>query len=176
MCSVWARLQGEQDLLHESHNASLSCPTIHHVITEMCACVNTWWRHQMETFSALLALCAGNSPFPGELPAQRPVTRSFDVFFDLRSNKRLSKQWRGWWFETQSSSFWRHCNDFATTSYIVGYSYNALWDLQDGSITFAYVDKLGHVLLNANNMGSRIIKCEQCHWRMRLTWWINVVK
>ena len=31
-------------------------------------------------------------------PAQRPVTRSFDVFFDLRSNKRLSKQWRGWWF------------------------------------------------------------------------------
>ena len=44
----------------------------------------TWWRHQMETFSALLAICAGNSPVPGEFPAQRPVTRSFDVFFDLR--------------------------------------------------------------------------------------------
>ena len=43
----------------------------------------TWWRHQMETFSALLAICAGNSPVPGEFPAQRPVTRSFDVFFDL---------------------------------------------------------------------------------------------
>ena len=40
--------------------------------------------HQMETFSALLALCAGNSPVSGEFPAQRPVTRSFDVFFDLR--------------------------------------------------------------------------------------------
>ena len=39
-----------------------------------------WWRHQMETFSALLALCAGNSPMTGEFPAQRPVTRSFDVF------------------------------------------------------------------------------------------------
>ena len=38
----------------------------------------------METFSALLAICAGNSPAPGEFPAQRPVTRSFDVFFDLR--------------------------------------------------------------------------------------------
>ena len=38
----------------------------------------------METFSALLAICAGNSPVPGEFPAQRPVTRSFDVFFDLR--------------------------------------------------------------------------------------------
>ena len=37
----------------------------------------------MEIFSALLAICAGNSPVPGEFPAQRPVTRSFDVFFDL---------------------------------------------------------------------------------------------
>ena len=45
----------------------------------------------METFSALLAICAGNSPVPGEFPTQRPVTRSFDVFFDLRPNKQLSK-------------------------------------------------------------------------------------
>ena len=56
----------------------------------------TWWRHQMETFSALLALCAG----------------SFDVFFDLRLSKRLSKQSRRWWFEMPSRSLWRHCNDF----------------------------------------------------------------
>ena len=42
----------------------------------------------METFSALLAICAGNSPVPGEYPAQRPVTWSFDVFFDLPLNKR----------------------------------------------------------------------------------------
>ena len=47
------------------------------------------WRHQMETFSALLAICAGNSPVFGEFPAaQRPVTRSFDVFFYLRLNQR----------------------------------------------------------------------------------------
>ena len=45
---------------------------------------------------------------PGELPAQRPVTRSFDVFFDLRLNKRLSKQPWGWWFET---SLRRQYND-----------------------------------------------------------------
>ena len=38
----------------------------------------------METFSALLALCAGNSPVTGQFHAQRPVTRSFEVFFDLR--------------------------------------------------------------------------------------------
>ena len=54
----------------------------------------------METFSALLAICAGNSPVTGEIPAQRPVTRGFDVSFDLHMNKRLSKQSRGWWFET----------------------------------------------------------------------------
>ena len=42
----------------------------------------------METFSALLAICAGNSPVTGEFPSQRPVTWSFDVFFDLRLNKR----------------------------------------------------------------------------------------
>ena len=71
----------------------------------------SWWRHQMETFSALLAICEGNSPVPDEFPTQRPVTRSFDVFFDLRLNKRLSKQYRGWWFETSSRPFWRHCYD-----------------------------------------------------------------
>ena len=70
-----------------------------------------WWRHQMETFSALLAISAGNSPVPGEFPTQRPVTRSFDVFFDLRLNKRLSKQSWDWWFETLSCPLWRHCND-----------------------------------------------------------------
>ena len=64
----------------------------------------------MGTFSALLALCAGNSPVTGEFPSQRPVTRSFDVFLDLRLNKRLSKQSWGWWFETPSCSLWRHCN------------------------------------------------------------------
>ena len=68
------------------------------------------WRHQMETISALLALCAVNSPVTGEFPPQRPVTRSFDVYFDLHLNKRVSKQSWGWWFETPSHSLWRHCN------------------------------------------------------------------
>ena len=63
----------------------------------------------METFSALLAICAGNSPVNGEFPSQRPVTWSFDVFFDLRLNRRLSKQSWGWWFETPSWALWRQC-------------------------------------------------------------------
>ena len=72
--------------------------------------LSSWWRHQMETFSAILALCAGNSPFTGEFPAQRPVTHSFNVFLGLRLNKRLRKQSWGWWFEAPSSSLWHHCN------------------------------------------------------------------
>ena len=70
----------------------------------------SWWRHQMETFSALLAIYAGNSSVSGEFPAQRPVTQSFDVYFDLRPDNRLSKQSLGWWFETLSHSLWCHRN------------------------------------------------------------------
>ena len=65
----------------------------------------------METFSVLLAICAGNSPVNGEFPAQRPVTRSFDVFFDLHLNKWLSEQSGGWWFEAPPCPLWRHCNE-----------------------------------------------------------------
>ena len=46
----------------------------------------------METFAALLDIFNGNSPVTGDFPAQGPVTRGFDVFFDLRLSKRLSKQ------------------------------------------------------------------------------------
>ena len=60
----------------------------------------------METFSALLALCA----VAGESPSHSSVTRSFDVFFDLRLNKQLSKQSRRLCLEMPSRSLWRHCN------------------------------------------------------------------
>ena len=53
---------------------------------------------------------SGNSPVIGGFPWQRPVTRSFDVFFDQRLNKRLSKRSWGWWFETLTRPLWRHCN------------------------------------------------------------------
>ena len=66
---------------------------------------DTWWRHQIEKKSALLVLCAENSPVTGEFPTQRPLTRSFDVFFDLRLNKRLSKHSRDRWYETPSHPF-----------------------------------------------------------------------
>ena len=76
----------------------------------------------METFSALLVIFAGNSPVPGEFPAQRPVTRSFDIFFDLRPNKRLSKQSWGWWFETLSRPLWSQCNDAANREQAINWT------------------------------------------------------
>ena len=54
-------------------------------------------------------LC-GEFTGPGKFSTQRPVTRNFDVFFDLRLDKRLSKQPWGWWFETPSWSLWRQFN------------------------------------------------------------------
>ena len=74
-----------------------------------------WWRHQIEIFSPLLTLWEGNPPLTGGFPSQRPVTRSFEFFFDLRLNKRLSKQPRRRWFETPSHSLWRHCNGIQTS-------------------------------------------------------------
>ena len=63
-------------LLPHSGSWLLLCPHVLRLLLLL-----SWWRHQMETFSALLAICAGNSPVSGEFPAERPVTRSFDVFF-----------------------------------------------------------------------------------------------
>ena len=67
----------------------------------------SWWRHQMETFSALLAICAANSPVPGH-KGQWRGTLMFSLICAL--NKRLSKQSWGWWFETLSRPLWRHRN------------------------------------------------------------------
>ena len=62
-------------------------------------------------------LC-GEFTGPRRIPTQRPVTRSFDIFFDLRPNKRLRKQLWGWWFETPLCPLWRHCNDFINYTWI----------------------------------------------------------
>ena len=98
----------------------------------------SWWRHQMETFSVLLSLCAGNSAVTGEFPSQRPVTQSFDfslisawinnwinnrdarelgrhrahynVTVVVSSEGRLTQWWRWWW---GGGGGWRRegCND-----------------------------------------------------------------
>ena len=103
----------------------------------------TWWRHQMETFSPLLARSAGNPPVIGEFPSQMPVKRSFYIFFDLRLNKRLSKLSRGWWFETPWRPLWRHCNEicarlviFVVVVVVVTW-YSAIWPISFGATSQA---------------------------------------
>ena len=80
-------------------------------LPKICIQTISRWRHQMETISPLRALCEGNPPVTGGFPSQRPVTWSFDVFFDLCLKKQLSKPSRRWWIETLSRSLWRHCNE-----------------------------------------------------------------
>ena len=86
-----------------------------HDLTDLCVISLLMFPSDMMTssngnISTLLALCAGNSLVVGDFPSKRPVARSFDVFFDLCLNKRLSKQSWAWWFATPSHSTWRHCN------------------------------------------------------------------
>ena len=110
----------------------------------------SWWRHRMETFSALLAICAGNSPVTSEFPVQRPVTQSFDIFFDLHLNKGLSKQSWGWWFETPLHSLWRHCkmyNEYVQEIhlfwwFIASYmaSFNSWWPRDLHMVTLMWVN------------------------------------
>ena len=98
----------------------------------------TWWRQQMESFPVLLVICAGNSPVTGEFPSQRPVTRIFDIFFDLRLNKLLSKQSWGMWFETPLRPIWRHCNDSGSLHW--------LWGIYH-VIALVQVNNTGHMIM-----------------------------
>ena len=141
-------------------------------------CHEPWWRHQMETFSALLAICAGNSPVTGEFPAQRPVTRSFGVFFDLRLNKRLSKQSWGWCVKMLSPPLWRHNNGSQVAKWI-GQTLAQHWhihpDVESTLIRLtllSWIPKLQHIVnmlvghivyrdslyLNTTGKGMQIVK------------------
>ena len=85
-------------------------------VDDSCLCLVTrvpFTLHMMTSsngniFRVTGPLC-GEFTGPGEFTTQRPVTRSFDVFFSLRLNERLSKQPWGWWFETPSRPLWRQC-------------------------------------------------------------------
>ena len=95
---------------HELWPTSMSHPFSSLNSTLGLAGGKSWWRHQMEAFSVLPVLCAGNSAVPGEFPVQRLVTQSFDVFFHLILKKWWNKQSRHRWFEMLSQSLWCYCN------------------------------------------------------------------
>ena len=71
-----------------------------------CSCA-PWWRNQMEPFPRYWPLVR----VTGGFPSQRPMTRKFDVCYDVRLNNGLSKQSRCRWFETPWRSWWRHRYD-----------------------------------------------------------------
>ena len=91
--------------------------------------------------------------FTGEFHTQRPVTRSFDVFFDLRPNKRLSKQRWGWWFETPSRLLWRHNNGLVQCNNKVNIKVPSYWPIVRGItwlVDFPHNDHYFHTQRNIN--------------------------
>ena len=88
---LWSTLLGQPDT-----SKNIFCGMLHFLYKmPFSHSINkcfSWGHNHMETFSVLLALCAGNTPATIEFPSQRPVIQSFDVFFDLCLNRRLSKQ------------------------------------------------------------------------------------
>ena len=101
--------------------------------------------------SSLLVPCWGNPPFTGGFPSQRPVTRSFDVFFDLHMNKRLSKQSRLQWLETPTRSLWRHCNDHVDLLLIASKGYQLCIRLARTRCCCSPLRYLGMVKMGASN-------------------------
>ena len=97
---VWCRFRGSESWV-SSPSTAVSALFLQIVLRSRGSDDDvSWWRHQIETFSALLALCAGNSPVTGKFPSQRPLTQSFDVFCDLHLNNQLRKQTRRRWVKT----------------------------------------------------------------------------
>ena len=105
--NLWMEVFSLLNYFHMHESIRLLCPAKRRVwYALLYGQVLTMHDHQMETFSALLAICEANPPVTGGFPLQRPLTRSFDYFFD----RPLNKQSRHWWFETAFRSLWRHCD------------------------------------------------------------------
>ena len=113
------------------HSKSQDLKTFYHIRIDSAG-----WRHQMEAFLALLDLCEGNSPVTSEFPSQRPVTRNFDIFFDLRQNKLLSKPSTRRWFETPLRSLWRHCYGIIVIKFHAHFGDNPLATFKSYSLWF----------------------------------------
>ena len=126
--------------------------------------VYTWWRHRMETFSALLAICAGNSP----ASAQRPVTRNFDLFFNLCLNKRLRKQSWGWWFDVTVMILllYRIVSILCTHAAVVAQC--SLMNRSWLTSTLYMVCQIKSLVRNGINQASEVLITV-----VKILWWIN---
>ena len=111
----------------------------------------------METFSASPAVCARNSPVPSEFPTQRSMTRSFDIYFDLHPNKRLSKQPWGWWFETTSPPY--DVIVMRSLSWPASYWFLCYWWVGRLIVVTFYVLQWRHMNIMASHITSNSTVC-----------------
>ena len=130
--------QNCQTLVHDTHCISVTVynshtfPAFNIWWLSVLSFSSNWpfWAYEMSLISWILRKTSSNGnifrvtgilrgEFTGHrwIPRTRPVTRSFDVFFDLRLNKRLSKQSRDRWSETPPRSLWRQSNDMTFTNW-----------------------------------------------------------
>ena len=79
------------DINHTTYYTLRRKMPIYHANTDCCCMCAAWWHHQMETFSALLAICTGNSPHRW-IPRTKASDAELWFFFYLRLNEQLSKQ------------------------------------------------------------------------------------
>ena len=97
--------------------------SVHHIPVTCVLFTMSWWLHQIETFSVLLAICAANSPVTGKFPALKPVAWSFDFFICAWINGWVNNREAGDLRRTPSRPLWRHCNGaviYPTDSQLVG--------------------------------------------------------
>ena len=107
---------------NKNNNSDNNSNILTHLVVGILFCV-CCWIYMMTSSNGNIFRVTGHlcGEFTGHrwiTRTQRPVTRNFDVFFDLRLNKRLSKQSWGWWLETPSRPLWRHCNDLRESTMI----------------------------------------------------------
>ena len=89
---------------------------IYSILWLYCQNMRTSWNGNI---FHVTGLCAGNSPVTAVFPAQRPMMRNFNIFFDRHLNKRFSKQSSRRWFETPSRSLWSPCNESLFTAWFI---------------------------------------------------------
>ena len=111
---------------------------IFNMVADACMATHSWRLHRLEIFSALLALCVGNSPVTGEFPAQRPVTRRLACFFDLRPANRWANNRDADAIALIMTSLWcgtRALSWFATSASTAPLSIETTFETQKKRIT-----------------------------------------
>ena len=144
-------------------------------MTEMI-CTTTcdqWWCIKWKYFARYWLFVRGIHRSPVNYPHK--VMRNFDVFFDFRLNKRLGKQWWGWWFEMPSHPLWHHCNENdALNLHFVVPTDKVRWGHNVGQRPYICSSMGTYVHLNGSFQASSQKVLIQFTWNLAcvLVWWV----